>query len=192
MIEAGERLAESRLTHSETAMDDLATRVTSDDDVDTLIARDRTISRYARTLDDELAELEVAINSSPGEEMDGPRRNPVFDIFSGPEVYNPNVELDSVNYPGALPGTKSIELPRQLKEAVQQAEFAVQVWSGLKTVEQIADDGTKQLKYLYETRELTPEQVKKLEMVAGEAIKIGYKGPYQVGRRNFTLTNAIG
>ena len=78
-----------------------------------------------------------------------------------------------MNYPGSLPGTKSIELPRQWKEAVQQAEFAVQVLSGLKTVEQIVDDGTKEMKNLYETRELTPEQAKRLEMVDGEAIEIG-------------------
>ena len=47
--------------------------------------------------------------------------------MSGPEVYNPNVEMDTVNYPGALPGTKEVRLPKKLDEAKNQAQFAASV-----------------------------------------------------------------
>lgn len=173
MFEAGERIAEGRITRSEKTSDDLAAKGTTEDDIDNLIARDRTISKYARSLDDEMTELEVAINASPGEEFDGPRQNPIFDIFSGPEVYNRNAELDTVNYPGAMPGTKNVNLPQELKEAIEQAEFAVEVLAGLTTIEHTVEDGTKDVKYFAGKRELTEDQVKKLETVAGEAIEIG-------------------
>ncbi len=173
MFAAGERIAEGRITHSEQETEDLAFKVTSEEDIDTLIARERTISKYARSLENELAELELTINASPGEELDGPRQNPIFDVFSGPEVYNPNVELDTVNYPGAIPGTKAMQLPKELNEAIRQAEFAVEVLAGLTTIENVSEDGQQEVKYFSGKRELTEKQVQKLETVAGEAMEIG-------------------
>lgn len=173
MFEAGERIAESRITQSEYSKAELVSRQTTEEDVDALIARDKSISKYARSLDEELTELELTINASPGEELDGPRQNPLFDIMSGPEVYNPNVELDSVNYPGAMPGAKSVQLPKALNEAVQQAQFAVEVLADLKTVESVDEEGIKEVKFFAGDRELSEEQVSRLEVVAKEAIEIG-------------------
>lgn len=169
MFEAGERLADGRIIQSEITKDELVQSGTTEADIDALISKDRTISSYARSLDDELSELEVAINNSPGEDLDGPRRNSVFDVMSGPEVYNPNVEQDTINFPGALPGTKQVNIPKDLGEAIQQAEFAVEVLSNLKAVEN--EDGTT--KYTYGKQELSEVQVQQLEFVAAEAIEIG-------------------
>jgi hypothetical protein len=173
MFEAGERIADGRITLKTDK--DIATRAaeisTADNEViDSVIATDRTISGHARVLDDELAELEVRINKSPGEEFDSPFKNPMFDIFSGPELYNPNVDPEtSVNWPGALPGTKNIRLPKELGEAVRQAEFAFEVLTSLKE----SEDDNGQKKYWVSERELTQQQVDNLRTAVMEAVEIG-------------------
>lgn len=172
MFEAGERLADGRISLSTTVVSGLAEseRRTNDEIVDGLIADETAISQYARVLDDELAELEVRINKSPGEESDGPRQNAIFDVFSGPEVYNPNVDPESaVNWPGALPGTKDVRLPRELQEAVQQAKFAVDVLS--KLTETTDDDGESTFRL--GEKEVSREQVNRLQSVANEAVQMG-------------------
>lgn len=174
MFEAGERIADGRISASlqqQGPQDNLSEEI-QDEDVDTLIAKDKSISSYARVLDDELAELEVCINSSPGEEFDGPRQNPIFDIMSGPEVYNPNVDLDAVNFPGALPGTKEVTLPNELGEAIKQAEFAVSILSSLKTVESEDGDDSK-VKFFAGKREISRQQAENLRKVVVEATEIG-------------------
>jgi hypothetical protein len=171
MFEAGERIADGRIIQSEIAKNELTGKETTNEAIEALIARDKSISSYARSLDEELIALEVAVNKSPGEELDGPKRNPLFDIMSGPEVYNPNVDLDTINYPGALPGTKSIDLPKELSEAIRQAEFAVKVLSDLRTTEGDVNGGNP--KFVYGNRELTETQVRQLQNVAAEAIEIG-------------------
>jgi hypothetical protein len=139
------------------------------EEVDALIARDKTVSSYARSLDDELTELEVRINKSPGEELDGPIKNPRFDIFSGPEVYDPNVDPETaVNWPGAQSGTKDLRLPKELDEAVKQAKFAADVLSRMKEIE--GDNGKE---FFLGERELTPQQVESLRTVLNEGVEIG-------------------
>lgn len=175
MFEAGERIADGRITKStkESVAMDFA-EGTTEADVDSLIAKEKSISSYAKVLDDELVELELSINKSPDEEFDGPRKNPIFDIMSGPEVYNPNVELNTVNYPGALPGTKEVRLPKDLKEAIKQAEFAASVLSKMETVETKDVSGeTTKVQYFTGKREMTKEQVNNLQSVVKEASDIG-------------------
>jgi hypothetical protein len=173
MFAAGQQMADGRIAErvdrNKYTSSGIQGKRTADEDVDELIAKDRSISGHARILDDELAELELCINRSPGEELDGPMQNPFFDIMSGPEVYNPNVELDNVNYPGALPGTKDVKLPKELKEAVNQAKFAASILDKLKTVE--GNDGKVQ--YFSGSKELTVEQVETLQRVVTEASEIG-------------------
>lgn len=171
MFEAGQRIADSRIIQSEIAQSELARKDTTNEDIDALIAKDKTISSYARLLDDQLIALEVAINKSPGEELDGQQKYPLFDIMSGPELYNPNVNRDAINYPGALPGTKAMDVSKELGEAIRQAEFAVKVLSEVRTVGSDAVGGTT--KYIYGKQELTETQMQQLEMVAIEAIEIG-------------------
>eukprot|EP00980_Cylindrotheca_fusiformis_P006571 scaffold1384_cov116-Cylindrotheca_fusiformis.AAC.49 len=174
MFEAGEKLADGRITTS--LKDDVELGFgegSREEDIDALIEGDKTISSYARILDDELAELELTINPTPGEEMDGPTQNPVFDIMSGPEVYNPNAEMDTVNYPGALPGTKELRLPKKLAEAKEQAQFAASVLEKMKTVSTIDDNGVEKLQYFTGEKEMTLEQVTNLQKVVAEATEIG-------------------
>uniref|UniRef100_A0A7S4AMV0 Uncharacterized protein n=1 Tax=Pseudo-nitzschia australis TaxID=44445 RepID=A0A7S4AMV0_9STRA len=147
---------------------------TTEEDVDRLIAEEKTVSKYGRILDDELAELEVRINSSPGEELDGPMQNPMFDVMSGPEVYNPNVEQDAVNYPGAIPGTADVKLPKELNEAIKQAEFAASVLISIKSKETKDEKtGEKTVKYFSGKKELSTKQVEGLQKVVAEASKSG-------------------
>ena len=183
MFEAGERIAEGRIIRSEITKDELGVKKTTDEDVDALIAKDKSISSYARSLDEQLVALEVAINKSPGEELDGPKQYPLFDIMSGPEIYNPNVDPGTINYPGALPGTKKIELPKELREAIGQAQFAVEVLADLITVE-----GDGPTKYTYGKQELTEVQVRQLQTVATEAVAIGLiKDPIRLGEESSRL-----
>jgi hypothetical protein len=173
IFEAGERLADGRIeiTKSEEPGSDMTeTEINEQEEIHSLIAGEKTVSDYARSLDDELAELEVRINKSPGEELDGPQKNPRFDIFSGPEVYNPNVDPETaVNWPGAQPGTKDLRLPKELAEAVKQAEFAAEVMIKMKEVEQ-AGGGSK---FFVGDRELKQQQVDNVRTVVTEAVEIG-------------------
>ena len=172
LFEAGERLANSRI--QVTTNPKLGLTKEENDKVDELIASDRTVSGYARSLDDELTELEVRISKTPGEEFDGPRKNPFFDILSGPEVYNPNVDPETaVNWPGAQPGTKSIRLPKELNEALKQAEFAAEVMLNMREVEAIDESGDTYVRFFVGDRELPKGQVENLRKVVAEGVKIG-------------------
>jgi hypothetical protein len=177
MFAAGQQMADGRITErlekSQGSNVGMQRKQATEEDVDELIAREKSISGHARILDEELAELELYINPTPGEEWDGPMQNPLFDIMSGPEVYNPNVELDTVNYPGALPGTKEVKLPKQLDEAVKQAQFAAAVLENLKIVEKKDENGRDTVQYLSGNKELTAEQVETLQKIVTEASEIG-------------------
>lgn len=182
MFEAGERIADGRitLTSEEKTMgaspNANAMGNNDDSEIDELIASDKTVSDHAKVLDDELVELALRINNSPGSELDnGPAgQNPVFDVLSGPEVYNPNVDPETaVNWPGALPGTKlSIEstLPKELAESIKQANFAVEVMQQME-VRDTPDSNVK--RYFVGDRELPPHQVEGLQTVINEAVEIG-------------------
>lgn len=167
MFAAGQRIANGRITQKFDDADEIERAI--EKEVDDLIRSDKSVSSYARILDDELAELEVSINISPGEELDGPAANPIFDPMSGPDVYNRNVDLDSVNYPGAIPGTKEVRLPKELREAVKQAEFAVGVLMNLETIEE--ENG--ETKHFAGKQELSAQQVESLQQVVAEACEIG-------------------
>jgi hypothetical protein len=172
MFEAGERLAAGRITSviKDNDSKTLRGRSTTHHEIDELIESDKTVSRHARVLDEELTELMVRINKSPGEETDGPNKNPLFDIFSGPEVYAQNVDpLSAVNWPGALPGSKSIRLPKDLDEALRQAKFAAHILMHLKEVE--SKDGSQS--FSVGSRDLNWQQVSNLRVVVEEAVEIG-------------------
>lgn len=172
LFEAGERLADQRIQLK--AEREVELTRSENERVDELIASERTVSGYARSLDDELTELEVRINKSPGEEFDGPRKNPLFDVMSGPEVYSPNVDPETaVNWPGALPGTKNVRLPKELDEALKQAKFAADVMLKMREDESVDEIGRKSIRYFVSSRELSHEQVKNLRKVVDEGVKIG-------------------
>ncbi|CAJ1969408.1 unnamed protein product [Cylindrotheca closterium] len=174
MFQAGEQIADTRITKSIKDNVDLGYGLgNSEDEVDQLIANEKSISNYAKVLDDELIELELQINPTPGEELDGPMKNPMFDVMSGPEVYNPNTDMDDVNYPGALPGTKELRLPKPLKEVKKQAEFATGVLKKLRTVETKDDNGSVGAKYFVGETEMTLKQLTDLQSVVSEASQIG-------------------
>ncbi|KAL3921038.1 MAG: hypothetical protein SGILL_002963 [Bacillariaceae sp.] len=179
MFAAGQQFAEGRITQRLRKTENSPGSIqkqktgTTEEDVDELIAQEKSISSYARKLDDELAELELCINQSPDEEFDPPGENPIFDIMSGPEVYNPNVEPDTINYPGAPLGAKEIRLPKELKEAVKQADFAASVLSNLETVEEKDENGEKHVRYYAGKNEVSEEQVRNLKRVVQQGSRVG-------------------
>jgi hypothetical protein len=122
-------------------------------------------------LDDELAELEVRISKTPGEDSDAYGPNPVFDIFSGPETYNPNVDpLTAVNWPGAQPGSRTdVKLPTELSEAIKSAKFAASLLS--KIVEE-SDGGQSKVFYL-EGKKISDDQVQRLRRAVEEGVAVG-------------------
>ncbi|MGK3745803.1 MAG: hypothetical protein ACI90V_012664, partial [Bacillariaceae sp.] len=176
MFAAGQKIADGKINQS-TAMNDAGSSIkstgTTEADVDRLIAEEKTVSKYARILDDELVELEVRINSSPASQLDGPQENPIFDVMSGPEVYNPNVDQDAVNYPGAIPGTADVKLPKELSEAIKQAKFATGVLMNLKLVETKDTSGNKKVQYFSGEKELSTKQVENLQTMVEEASRAG-------------------
>ena len=171
MFMAGESIAESRITTTTTRSGSMGSaRTTTDQDIDALIESEKTVTRHARVLDEELTELMVRINKSPTEGSDGVGRHQFFDVLSGPEVYDQNVDpLSAVNWPGALPGTKKLRLPKELDEAVRQANFAAGVLTNVEEVE--SKDGVKS--YRIGKRELSGQQLTNLQGVVKEAVEIG-------------------
>ena len=176
MFEAGERLANGHITSvtPQSSSETGSLSKAAEEELDSIISSEKSVSSYARILDDELAELEVRINKSPGEDTDGPTKNPVFDIFSGPELYDPNVDPETaVNWPGAASGTNSVRLPKQLDEALKQAKFAAEVMMNLKEEKSKPSGTERELKYFLGTREIAKDQVEKLQQVVKEAVEIG-------------------
>mmetsp|Transcript_36312 Transcript_36312/g.53189 ORF Transcript_36312/g.53189 Transcript_36312/m.53189 type:complete len:593 (-) Transcript_36312:237-2015(-) len=157
---AGESYAESRISFASSQQQ---TQI----DIDELIEQDTTVPRNARSIDDELTELEMRIAKTTSVDADGP--NPMFDVFSGPEVYNPNVDpLNAVNWPGAKPGSKqdvTKRLPTELKAAVEKATFAARMISQLEE-----DDNGK---YSIKGKPIPDKQVYTLQSIVKEAVEIG-------------------
>ncbi|KAL7564710.1 hypothetical protein ACA910_010126 [Epithemia clementina (nom. ined.)] len=188
MFEAGERLANGRISNSlSKAGKDGSTLSgpkspgTTEEDVDTLIANDKDVSDYARLLDEELVELEIKLNKSPEDQsasFDGGRPN--YDLFSGPEVYNPNVDPETaVNWPGSRPGTKDLKkrlqrMPKDLREAVAQAEFAATALYRLKEAKvSNQENSTSSTQYFIGDKQVTAQQVQNLRNVLSDAVEIG-------------------
>ena len=178
---AGQSAAEERLSQPSISQPEsnLANKpLISEEDINELIDADKTVPRNARVLDEELAELEVRMSKSQGEESDGPPQNKVFDVFSGPETYNPNVDPEtSVNWPGANPGTRTdVKLAADLSTALKQAQFASAVLSQMR--EEIDDDGANnnddsKVRYFVGKKELPLERVTLLRKCVNEAVKAG-------------------
>jgi hypothetical protein len=97
-------------------------------------------------------------------------------MFSlGPEVYNPNVDPEiAVNWPGALPGRKKIRFPKELDEAVKQANFAADVIMKMRE-EQVEDTETGEVtvNYFVGDRPLSHAEVLNLKTVVAESVKLG-------------------
>lgn len=166
---AGQSMA-SNLSKPESRAGNLAKPSITEEDINELIDADDTVPRNARILDDELAELEVRMSRSEGEES-GPNR--VFDVFSGPEVYDPNVDPETaVNWPGAKEGTRTdVQLPTDLSTALKQARFASAVLSQMR--EEGSEENGDQVRYFVGTKELPLERVALLRSCVNEAVKAG-------------------
>ena len=172
---AGEQAAEGRIVST---MDSNADEVpiVTEEYVDDLIASDRTVPRDARLLDDELAQMSVRMSKSvdESESLDGGRGpNPLFDVMSGPETYNPNVAdpTKAVNWPGAMPGTRNdIRLPPELKEAVQNAKFAAKF---LAQLDEVVDEDGEGRRYFVDGKEFSKEQVQDVRTVVEDAVAVG-------------------
>jgi hypothetical protein len=173
MFEAGARIAGGRLSVNSPTGGALGTpKGTTAEDVDALIAAEKTISPYARVLDDELVELELRLNKSPGQEFDGPTRGRFMDPLSGPEVYNPNVDPETAtNWPGAAADTRSRRFPKQLNEAIQQANFAAEILMKIND-DSIANDGDK-ASFKVGSRTLSQKDIDALRTVVDEAVQVG-------------------
>jgi len=172
IFQAGEQFADKQIERHATE-----TKLTKEQDavVDELVRGEKEISSHARTLDEELAELEVRINRNPAEDIDGPARNAMFDVMSGPEVYNPNVDPETaVNWPGALPGTKAVRLPKELDEAVKQAKFAAGVLTKMREEATVGlEKGQNMTEYYVGDKKFTHQEVKNLCVVVEEAVNLG-------------------
>ncbi len=199
---AGQNIAEGRMTTAttKTTTSNQNTRTSSsnlqkedksivtEQYIDELIEADKTVPGNARTLDDELAELEVRISKSPGEDTEAYGPDPIFDVFSGPEVYNPNVDPEtSVNWPGAQFGTRTdIRLPPELNDAVNSAKFAAKLLS--KMIEEKDDDDEETKVFYIDGKEISKDQVEKLQRCVDEGVAVGLiEDPVQYMRERSRL-----
>ena len=169
---AGQNMAEHRLSKpASQSPSNLPKSSITEADIDALIDADETVPRNARNLDDELTELEVRISRSG--ESDGPPQNKMFDVFSGPEVYDPNVDPETaVNWPGAKKGTRTdVRLAADLSTALKQAQFASAV---LTQMREEADEGNgDEVRYFVGKKELSMDRVTMLRSCVKEAVKAG-------------------
>lgn len=164
---AGQSVAEDKLSAPMSTESNLVKPSITEEDIDELIDSEETVSRNARVLEDELAELEVRMSRSPGETGS----NKVFDVFSGPETYNPNVDPETaVNWPGAKEGTRTdVRLANALSTALKQAKFAAAVLSKLREEEGINGE----VKYFVGEKEISAERVTLLQECVKEAVNAG-------------------
>ena len=95
----------------------------------------------------------------------------MFDVFSGPETYNPNVDPETaVNWPGAKEGTRTdVRLANALSTALKQAKFAAAVLSQLREEECSNDE----VKYFVGEKEISAERVALLQACVKEAVNAG-------------------
>lgn len=164
---AGQTVAENKLSLPISRESNLVKPSITEEDIDALIDSDETVSRNARVLEDELAELEVRMSRSQGETGS----NKLFDVFSGPETYNPNVDPETaVNWPGAKEGTRTdVRLANALSTALKQAKFAAAVLSKLREEEGNSDE----VKYFVGEKEISKDRVKLLQTCVKEAVNAG-------------------
>ena len=164
---AGQTAVEDKLSGPTTTAN-LAKPSITDEDIDALIDAEDSIPRNARVLDDGLAELEVRMSKSSDGEVGS---NGLFDVFSGPETYNPNVDPESaVNWPGAKEGTRTdVRLAADLSRALKQAKFAAAIVSQMREEED--DEGT--IHYYVGTKEIPSERMRVLKYCVSEAVKAG-------------------
>lgn len=169
IFSAGEKIAEGR--NQDVIIGKQKKSVVTDEYIDDLISSDETVSRNARSLDDELSELEIRIAKRPGEDSEAYGPYDMFDIFSGPEVYNPNVDPEkSVNWPGARSGTRTdVRLPPSLSEAIKSAKFAASLLS--RIVEE--DDDAEQKTFYIDGKKMSQEQIQKLQQCVDEGVAVG-------------------
>lgn len=169
IFSAGEKIAEKRNRNVVIGKEEKS--IVTDEYVDDLISSDDTVIRNARSIDDELTELEIRIAKRPGEDSEAYGPHDMFDIFSGPEVYNPNVDPESsVNWPGAQPGTRTdVRLPPSLVEAINNANFAASLLS--RIVEE--ENGTEQKTFYIDGKKMSQEQIQKLQQCVDEGVAVG-------------------
>ena len=167
---AGQNTAQEKLSKSTQNPKDMTKAPITEADIDALIAADETVPLNARNLDEEFAEFEVRVARSIGEESDGSMKNKMFDVFSGPEVYNPNVDpATAVNWPGAKEGTRTdVHLAKELEEALKQAKFAAAVLLNMRE-----EEGDTGIRYFVGEKEITTERVQLLRACVNEAVKAG-------------------
>ena len=167
---AGQNTVQDKLTKATPDPAEMRKAPMTEEEIDALIAADETIPLNARKLDEEFAEFEIRVARSLGEENDGPKKNKMFDVFSGPEVYNPNVDpATAVNWPGAKEGTRTdVQLARELEEALKQAKFAAAVLLNMR--EEESDD---QVRYFVGEKEISLDRVAMLKKCVKEAVKAG-------------------
>ena len=167
---AGKSTAQDKLSNPTLNPSEMTKAPMTEEEIDALIAADETIPLNARKLDEEFAEFEVRVDKSLGEENDGPPRNKMFDVMSGPEVYNPNVDpATAVNWPGAKEGTRTdVQLAKELEEALKQARFAAAVLLNMREEESDSD-----VRYFVGEKEISTERVALLQKCVKEAVKAG-------------------
>lgn len=167
---AGQNTAQDKLSKPSPNPVEMTKAPMTEEELDALIAADETVPLNARKLDEEFAELEVRVAKSIGEENDGPAKNNMFDVFSGPEVYNPNVDpATAVNWPGAKEGTRTdVQLAKELEEALKQARFAAAVLLNMRE-----EEGDDEVRYFVGEKEISMERVLLLRKCVKEAVKAG-------------------
>ena len=169
IFSAGAKIAEGR--NQVAMMGREKDSVVTEEYINDLICADEAVPRNARTIDDELSELEIRIAKRPGEDSEAYGPNAMFDIFTGPEVYNPNVDTENaVNWPGALPGTRTdVRLPPSLIEAIKNANFAASLLS--RIVEE--ENGDEQKTFYVDGKKISQDQIQKLQQCVDEGVAVG-------------------
>lgn len=185
IFEAGQRMAENRLTHKKQRWDEqdqqLQKRKTmtkeEEEALQRLIQADKTVPRATANdiLEEELAELQLRIQIDEDQDEDQPKNGKkLFDIFQGPP---PKVFNDpAVDWPGSPTMNEDLQqqerqkLPATLKEAVAQANFASQMLLQLVKKE---DDKFYRIGPKGEEEEVAISQVKLLCKCVQEAVEVG-------------------
>ena len=123
-----------------------------------------------KQIEKDLAELEVRILRNSWDNPIDPSER--LDLFAPPPSFDETIfDSTSVNYPGALPGTReNVKIHEDLKQAIDYAQFAVKVLSSL---DEEIDLESNEVRYFRKGIEMPLNDVLNLQKTVNEAVKIG-------------------
>ena len=128
-----------------------------------------SVEDQPKPVEKDLAQLEVQILRNSWDEPIDPSER--LDLFAPPPSFEGELfDASSVNYPGAIPGSKHVNMHDDLKQAVDYAKYAAKT---IMSLEEEIDTETGSVKYYRNGIEMPISDVSKMQKTVNDAARIG-------------------